>query len=196
MYCRNCGKEIPEGNNFCTNCGIKVEETTTPVDIQREDNYYEQPYQQQTVSQPGMKWFKFIIYFQLILASFSQISSGLLALTGLSYDMAGGNSATVYSMYPVLRGVDMWYGVVCIGMAFAAVYVRQSLAKFKVGAPNKYLMFLALNFAFSVAYILAANVVTGQFSLDFNAMFSSLSSVVMLVLNGIYFRKREYMFVN
>lgn len=195
MYCRNCGQQIPDDSKFCTNCGVSVEETTTPVDIQQENNYYEQP-NQQAVSQPGMKWFKFIIYFQLFLASFSHIFSGLMALTGMSYDFAGGSSAAVYSMYPVLRAVDMWYGVVCIGMALAAVYVRQSLAKFKEGAPNKYLMFLALNFAFSVAYILIANVVTGQFSMDISAMSSSISSVVMLVLNGIYFRKREHLFVN
>lgn len=26
MYCKNCGKEIKEGNTFCTNCGVKVSE--------------------------------------------------------------------------------------------------------------------------------------------------------------------------
>lgn len=26
MYCKNCGKEIKEGNTFCTNCGVKVGE--------------------------------------------------------------------------------------------------------------------------------------------------------------------------
>ena len=25
MICKNCGKEIKEGNNFCTNCGTKVD---------------------------------------------------------------------------------------------------------------------------------------------------------------------------
>ena len=24
MYCRNCGKEIKDGNTFCTNCGKKI----------------------------------------------------------------------------------------------------------------------------------------------------------------------------
>ncbi len=25
MFCAGCGKEIPEGANFCPNCGLKVE---------------------------------------------------------------------------------------------------------------------------------------------------------------------------
>ena len=25
MYCKNCGKEIKEGNTFCTNCGKPIE---------------------------------------------------------------------------------------------------------------------------------------------------------------------------
>lgn len=28
MLCRNCGREMPEGANFCTECGAEVAETT------------------------------------------------------------------------------------------------------------------------------------------------------------------------
>ena len=27
MYCRNCGKEIKEGNSFCSHCGMQVTES-------------------------------------------------------------------------------------------------------------------------------------------------------------------------
>ena len=27
MYCKNCSKEIKEGNSFCTNCGKPIENT-------------------------------------------------------------------------------------------------------------------------------------------------------------------------
>jgi hypothetical protein len=29
MYCRNCGKELPEGSKFCPNCGVRQNGTTT-----------------------------------------------------------------------------------------------------------------------------------------------------------------------
>ena len=29
MFCRNCGKEINENNNFCTSCGYKFEKNIT-----------------------------------------------------------------------------------------------------------------------------------------------------------------------
>lgn len=33
MYCRNCGKELPEGANFCTGCGTQIQ--SAPVaDVQ------------------------------------------------------------------------------------------------------------------------------------------------------------------
>ena len=25
MYCKNCGKEVKEENNFCTKCGMKID---------------------------------------------------------------------------------------------------------------------------------------------------------------------------
>ena len=33
MFCRKCGKPVPEGQNFCPNCGVKLisQDTTTPL---------------------------------------------------------------------------------------------------------------------------------------------------------------------
>ena len=33
MYCRKCGKEIPDGAKFCPNCGEKTDDTTIFVPI-------------------------------------------------------------------------------------------------------------------------------------------------------------------
>ena len=34
MFCQNCGKELPEGAAFCTECGAKVAESVTPEPVQ------------------------------------------------------------------------------------------------------------------------------------------------------------------
>ena len=41
MYCKNCGKEIKEGNTFCTNCGKPInnlKETTTKLESKLNTN--------------------------------------------------------------------------------------------------------------------------------------------------------------
>ena len=64
MFCRFCGKEIPEGGRFCPCCGkeadtaavfqagASAEGMPAEVRINPAQNYH-------------MAWFKFIIYFQL-----------------------------------------------------------------------------------------------------------------------------------
>lgn len=49
MFCRFCGKELPEGARFCNNCGRIAD--VMPL--------------QQAARRRPMAWFKFIIYFQL-----------------------------------------------------------------------------------------------------------------------------------
>lgn len=34
-YCKKCGKEVDEGNVFCTSCGIPIDENTERIDYDR-----------------------------------------------------------------------------------------------------------------------------------------------------------------
>lgn len=205
MYCRNCGQEIPDDVNFCPNCGVPVKETGEPVNVEglQRDHEYRNPDQnwyqapdQQEYGQPGMKWYRFIIYVQLFLMTFSNLTSAFMAIAGKSYDYAGGSSAAVYTQFPAMRAVDMTYGFVMLVIAFSAVYVRNQLAGFRSGAPNKYLLLFAVNFAAGVIYLFVASKVTGTVLVDVNEIFSSVGSILMLIINGIYFRKREHLFIN
>ena len=40
MYCINCGKQIPDGSKFCTNCGASQVNNQTPAGNQQQ---YQQP---------------------------------------------------------------------------------------------------------------------------------------------------------
>lgn len=37
MYCRKCGKEIPDGAKFCPNCGKKTDDTTVEEKVNSVD---------------------------------------------------------------------------------------------------------------------------------------------------------------
>ncbi len=76
MYCRFCGKEIPEGARFCINCGkeVDVAETSTSKSSAPEPSLYgtaqaPSPVNPGVVVIPAQIYhlgcFKFIIYCQL-----------------------------------------------------------------------------------------------------------------------------------
>ena len=39
MYCRNCGKEIPDDSNFCPNCGTEIKANTEVLDDTKESEH-------------------------------------------------------------------------------------------------------------------------------------------------------------
>jgi len=50
MFCKNCGKEIPEGTSFCTNCGSRVTPEAEVQNVTPENNDgYTQPQEQPPV---------------------------------------------------------------------------------------------------------------------------------------------------
>jgi len=38
MFCRNCGKEVAQGDKFCANCGVPINTPTTDKIPQSQDN--------------------------------------------------------------------------------------------------------------------------------------------------------------
>lgn len=48
MYCQKCGRDLPEGTKFCSNCG-------TPVGVTQESDPYQQPQTQSAANKPQSK---------------------------------------------------------------------------------------------------------------------------------------------
>ncbi len=80
-----------------------------------------------------MKWFKFIIYFQLWASMLVYLVTAGKYFTGAYYE---GNAEMVYRFFPALQPLDIVMGVVCLALAVYAVVVQRALAKFRAkGAP-------------------------------------------------------------
>ena len=168
MFCRFCGNEIPEGGQFCANCGKAVEaEAASQPDAQQasapqpetQQSYNSQPGGQQPYNtyQPGgqqpypqvqvnpvqnhpMAWFKFIIYLQLFANTVIMVYNALHGFLGIAY---GDDAALIYAFYPGLKAVDVIYGLICIALIVGAFIVRQRLAHYKKNAPMQYILFVA-----------------------------------------------------
>ena len=166
--------------------------------------YGQQPYGQQPYPQAipglGMKWFKFIIYFQLFAAAVLNLISGLTIFTG-SYYGGKDEAALVYMVFPNLKTLDIFYAICLIALAAADIFVRMRLAGFRTNAPKLYLGVLAAAVAVSLIYIVAFFMILGDFSglMDLTSVISQyvsqlITSVVMIIVNAVYFKNRAPLF--
>lgn len=240
MFCRFCGKEIPDGAKFCVGCGREVAapdksgENTQQAGNSQDNGQQTGDFQangqqegafrgtgQQAGFQPDgagygqpapqvwpgqaypMKWYKFIIYFQLFANTVLMAIMGIILITGAQYE---GMAEMVYFVCPALKAVDVIYGIVCIAAAVCSILVRQKLAHYKKGAPTFYIGFTAVVMASSLVYLFAAMAALATVSSE--AVFSSSGDIVGTVmgtligmaifipLNYLYFKKRKELFVN
>lgn len=220
MQCPNCGALLAEGSRFCPYCSSILEksagetqneafsgsdETLSVPDRQPSyggwDPYGDNRPLSTGSDDPrndprGMKWFKFIIYFQLFA---NAASNGIAALTTVAGTRYQGQADRVYSAFPRLRTLDLVYVLLLLGMAVLAIVTRMQLARFRRRGPALYYLLQIVNALGAVLYLLAASAICGVSlsQLDLSGLDISLGlSLVMLIVNIIYFGKRKDLFVN
>ena len=216
MYCRFCGTKIPDNVKFCPECGANLApvpsaapeesapaapaapEIPTPFDP---TPYDPAPYSADSFAsadvaaapQRGMKWFKFIIYFQLWAGMLVNLVTAGKYLTGAYYE---GNAEMVYRFFPALQPLDIVMGVVCLALAVYAVIVQRALAKFRAKGLMMYYLMYIVSTAGTVLYLLIASIILGQSVFTAEVAGSIIGSLVMIFINIPYFNNRKHLFVN
>lgn len=168
--------------------------------------YGQAPYGQQPYPYPqgnaapqtelGMKWFKFIIYFQLFFSCLANVANAILYFSGAAWTDDQVPVSLVYAIYPALQGLSIFVAIASLALAVADIYVRQQLAHYKKGAPKKYLIILGATIALSVILLIGVTAIVGAEFNSSSSWSSLIINVVVLALNVVYFRKREHLFVN
>lgn len=216
MYCRFCGTKIPDNVKFCPECGANLApvpsaapeesapaapaapEIPTPFDP---TPYDPAPYSADSFAsadvaaapQRGMKWFKFIIYFQLWAGMLVNLVTAGKYFTGAYYE---GNAEMVYRFFPALQPLDIVMGVFCLALAVYAVVVQRALAKFRAKGPMMYYLMYIVNTAVTVLYLIIGSIIIGQSAFTAEVAGSIIGSIVMLFVNIPYFNNRKHLFVN
>lgn len=143
-----------------------------------------------------MNWYKFVIYFQLFAAAALRIWTAKEYFCG---DYYGGmkTAQQVYSVWGRLRTLDLTAGVLSVALAFYMIVVRQRLYYYRKHAEWYYAAIFPVVALIDLGYSAAAGRIIGvHVAYDGIALMSLLESLVMAVLNFIYFRKRKELFVN
>ena len=214
MYCRFCGTKIPDNVKFCPECGANLApasapsaapEESAPVVPMTPDVPVASAMPPQGTPDPaaaigvietpqrGMKWFKFIIYFQLWASLLSALIAAEKYFTGAYYE---GYADWAYSFYCGLRELDICMGILYIALGVYAVFVQRSLAKLRAKGPVMYYSFCAASIALALLNVIAASLIVGYslFSADIAAELAP--SVILLFINIRYFNNRKHLFVN
>ena len=142
-----------------------------------------------------LKWHKFLIYFALWAGAIMNTGNAVLCIQGTQY---AERSEQVYALFPSLRTVDLFWGIVLLAIAAYMIYVRFQLAGFRINAPRKLSTLYIISLAASVLYLLAVSAVTHQALSSFisDIVASIFSSILMLFINQNYYNKRLELFVN
>ena len=153
-----------------------------------------------------MKWFKFLIYFALFAAAIIAVYNGVQLLTGSHYGSQD-EKTLVYSVFEIMKTVDLAVGLLYLGSAVYAIVTRFALSGYKSIGPKLLFGQYALNTAINLIYVIAVSSVLNNVSdvinvssytsqLTRQAIGQVILAVVMIIVNKVYFDKRKDMFVN
>ena len=150
-----------------------------------------------------MKWYQFVTYLAL---PYSMLRCVYMAYRYISGNIYGGSNvaSNLYQMAPSLRLINYYGAAVNIVTVIAAVFVLVWMAKRKVNAWKYYIGLLAVNAAAIVLYTIMYYIVirsNTNFTVSLTQYAVNITvnigvTGIMGVVNYIYFKKRDHLFVN
>lgn len=145
-----------------------------------------------------MKWFHFLIYFQLFYSVIVNLSTAVPYLLDAVYETQSGgqvSSALIYGIYGNgLYVIDKLYGVILIGTAVLAIVTRFQLAKYKKNAPVYLYTIYSVKIFVPIIYTIAVSTGTGITSFDTQFIIGIIVQGILLLANYKYFSKRRELF--
>lgn len=177
-YCENCGSVMPSIGECCLNCGAAIGDPNPPY---------------------SMKWFKFLTKYALWVGFFLVVLLGLIDLIGIPYSMQGFDTSLLYSKLPRLMIIDTIYGVLCIIIGVLYLITRTKLLRFRKSGP----ILLYISYGLSILLPVAYSVVSKYYLTPIGSSILGITEISELagmclgiLLNIIYFKKRQHMFIN
>lgn len=142
-----------------------------------------------------MRWYKFLIYVALWFSAAVNILGAIPYLTGTS------QTEEMLAQFPVLGTIDLFYGVLTLGMGALAIFTRFALAGYKKNAPSLIVGLYAYGLVISLGYNVAVITITSAVYDPVDLIITGMSVVTavavnaaMVICNYVYFKKRKRLF--
>ncbi len=187
MKCKNCGTEMPEGTDFCLDCGVNQSEI-----------------------KPKMGWYAYLTYLSMPFSSLCAIIAGVIhmpnvALNVLSYIDKSLMWKFIFLDWTEFKILFLISGLIEFAFAIYYYYIAFSLLKYKKNSLSHLCVQRVLCFVFYIAYMsafiifLRNQLSTSGSELTFffrNIASQLVATVVWLGINIKYFKNRKHMFIN
>lgn len=203
MQCARCGSGMAASSQYCAVCGARSGEVGANGAAAWRGNTGEHtlfppsqaPWGAVGVAPLPMRWFKFVIYFQLFAGAAMGILNAVLYLTGLLY---GDMAQDIYAVFGMLHFLNVIMGIASIVVAVLYIVARQMLTKFKRSALVWLVVALASSAAINLLYVFAFMGITGASASDLMRDFAPgiVGPIGLIIGNVLYFKKRKSMFIN
>ena len=191
--CSHCGAEMDDTANFCPSCGARYEEPGQPVPSYFQQQDASSPSQDRNEPHP-MKWHNFQMVTMIIGAVFT-VLTGFMNMNGSAYLAQGLDPSVIYGAYPALKTCDTAYGVAGIAIGVFQLYTRNRLKGFFRDAPRTLAVFYAFSLFAQIVYICAVSSVLK--ASVFSSVWTSLAGpILMMCINGVYYRRRRDLFIH
>ena len=142
-----------------------------------------------------MRWYKFLIWVALPVSAVINIFGAIPYFSGMS------QTEEILAQFPILSTIDLFYGVLTLGLGALAVYTRIALAGYKKNAPSLvvglYAYGLVISLCYNVAVLSITSSVYDPVDLIITVMSVGTSVIInaaLVICNHIYFKKRKRLF--
>ena len=151
----------------------------------------------------SMKWYKFLIYFELIASGILNIISGFLKLIRKSPELTEIAREEMMEKAPFLNVTDLAIGFLCFGIASLFFISRDKLAKFNYRGPLllhiTYLSVAVVNVAAFAIYFFGSKGLTMSAEMAYermglSALIQGIAAVVLMIVDHVYFGTRKELF--
>lgn len=186
--CKICGTRYNSGKRFCPQCGAASGTAPAPGEKLPARNAYTE-----AAVQP-MKWHHVLLAL-LILGGVLNVFGGILRISGQGYLIRGMDPNMVYGQFPRMKALDILGGIMGLGFGGFQFVLFRRLSRFRENGPNLLTVFYALYIVLSLLYYAAASASLGVSTFR-SALLSLACTLVLLIVNRIYYGKREALFVN